>query len=96
MGQALRRCAMGEACWRETNNSLVADMKIQTVIRVMNNVEYGHDVIEATTTCQSTLSLHIPVDKDTNKVIELNRADLREFLARTKKCIQVTEHYEAL
>ena len=59
-------------------------MRIQTNIKVMNNVDTGYDTLWVDTTCQSSISLHIPVDKDTNKVIELNRAELHEFLIRTQ------------
>jgi len=50
----------------------------------MNNVDTGYDTLWVDTTCHSVLTMHIPLDKDTFKVIELNRAELTEFLWRTR------------
>jgi len=59
-------------------------MRIQTNIKVMNNADTGYDALLVNTECQSSISLCIPVDKNTFKVIELNRAELYEFLLRTQ------------
>ena len=71
-------------------------MNIQTQLKVHNNVTTGFDSITATTTCVGTIDLHIPIDKDTMKVIEVDRIQIREFLARTSPHFTVqNEHYIA-
>lgn len=65
-------------------------MKIQTQIRIMNNVSFGQNVVKAETNCLSSIDLTIPVPCNKDIVtIELNRKDLIEFLLRTQPEVEV-------
>ena len=54
-------------------------MKIKASIKVMNNVTFSEDVTLETETANGSIEMRV-----LNKVIELSRADLCEFLARTE------------
>ncbi len=64
-------------------------MEIRAKIPVMNNVSLGIDYVEASTSCRGSVSLFIEGLKDVPKFeIELDRAQLREFLLRTAPIVE--------
>jgi hypothetical protein len=64
-------------------------MTIHSKIKVGNNVVVGVDHIDVETTCQGYVTLKIPLRPNVLMPVELDRKQLREFLART--CPKFTE-----
>ena len=58
-------------------------MKIKANIKVMNNVTFSQDVIFETETNSGSIEMRV-----LDKVIELSRSELSEFLIRTEPIIQ--------
>lgn len=74
-------------------------MTITTHIKVHNNVTLGVDYVEVSTSCHSTIDIIVPNPDRTKPSlaqVELDRQQLREFLARTQPAFIVQgERYEA-
>lgn len=70
-------------------------MNIQSSIRLGNDAELGSDRIQVSTTCHGFLTLHLSSLKHRAPCLELDRRELREFLARTEPEFVAQEHYRA-
>lgn len=74
-------------------------MNIKSEIKVGNNVTRGFDTVAIETNCHGFVTLKIPVlePKGAARImeLELDRKELREFLARTCPAFQQVEQYRA-
>lgn len=71
-------------------------MLIKSQIKIGNNVTLAPLMaVDVETTCHGFITLKIPLKDATVMELELDRMELREFLARTNTAFQTTENYAA-
>ena len=75
------------------------EMNIISTIKVGNNITVGFDTVKIETTCHGFVTLSIPIKGEVGSYrimeVELDRGQLREFLARTAPAFQRVEVYKA-